>query len=103
MNLFLAAVWLTLGIGILMLPDNAPLIDAEKRPWAGGAALMLAGYNVVRWWLLRSQQKAIEELRRMQQRERLRERPTRHDEPPNPDFDFSEPQPRDPAPPSGSA
>src|SRR5207244_2077994 len=39
LNLFLAAVWLTLGIGILMLPENAPVTDPDKPPrrWRVGA------------------------------------------------------------------
>ena len=96
LNLFLAAVWFVIGLGILFfLPnvgENALItISPERRMWLGGFTMLLAGWNVVRWRLARLRGQAEEE----SQRTHTPIRPPRRNEPPNPDFDFSDPKPGD--------
>jgi hypothetical protein len=94
LNLFLAGMWIAAGIGIMIWPDvgqDAVLrVEPERRFLIGGFALVLAGYNLVRWRLARLRARAEHEAR---QRSPVRRYP--REEPPNPDFDFSDPKPRD--------
>jgi hypothetical protein len=92
LNLFLAAVWAVVGFGILVLmPDSehnpAFNLTPERRYMLGGLAWVLMGWNIVRWRMRRFQRQVEEESRIM------REPRPRRDEPPNPDFDFSDPKP----------
>jgi hypothetical protein len=89
--LHMAAVWVLVGVGLQFIPDTRPdspiVIDQDRRFWGGTGATLLAGYNIVRWWRLRSRVQA-QEAARLQQLA-----PRRHhhrEEPPNPDFDFSD-------------
>jgi hypothetical protein len=106
MNLFLALAWLLLGVAVLAW--QAITGDARWYLPAGGFRISYAWfmflftlYNLARWRTTRASR-----LRRQQQRERQvalavrrrdalwRDRPAPQ-EPPNPDFDFSEkPPPR---------
>jgi hypothetical protein len=92
-NLFLAAMWFMISLGILMMPDPGPDaafgLSPEKRPWAAGLAMVLSGYNVIRWRLVRERRRSAEESHVL--RETVRRR--HHEEPPNPDFDFGDPTP----------
>lgn len=98
LHLFLAALWTVIGIAILLpntgiarvLPDTDPTL-------VGGFALMLAAYNIVRWRFTRLRHRLDEEAREL----RPPVRPRVQDEPPNPDFDFSDPKPGGGANPSG--
>jgi hypothetical protein len=94
LNLFLAAVWAVVGFGILVLmPDveqNPTFnITPERRYMLGGLAWVLMGWNIVRWRMRRLQRQVEEESRYA--REPVRR--SRPDDPPNPDFDFSDPKP----------
>jgi hypothetical protein len=99
LNLFLAGLWAIVGGGILMLPlkDDAGFlaITRDNRSLIGSFALVLACYNVLRWRFTR--------IRRQLDKEAQSYRPTlsrhRREEPPNPDFDFSD-QDTDKPPPS---
>jgi hypothetical protein len=88
LNLFLAAAWGVIGVGILLLwpsVEQNPQVglEPERRFMLGGVALALTGYNIVRWRFSRQQRWTNEETRPPV-------RPHRSDEPPNPDFDFGD-------------
>ena len=96
LHLFLAAIWGALAAGILLFwpsVEQNPMIglESERRLWLGGFAMVLVGYNMVRWRLARLRRQADEDARAMQ----TPIRPRHRDEPPNPDFDFSDPKPPD--------
>jgi hypothetical protein len=97
-NLFMAAFWAVIGIIILALwPSNeqnpAVGVASDQRVWMAGVTLVLVGYNLVRWHLPRLRRQADGDVRRPPVR-------PRREEPPNPDFDFSDPKPGDgPQPP----
>jgi hypothetical protein len=104
MYLFLAAFWAILAIGVWLSPEGAfgaLRVDPGLRQLMCGFAILLVGYNLVRWRLTRA--------RRHVDRESLQAptRPRRHtpEEPPNPDFDFSDPKPggQDPAGPKAGS
>lgn len=90
LNLIMAAGWIILGLGLLLAPtiNDSYLagMDRDTRLWAGGFALVLACYNVIRCRLTRARRQLDEEARL----HRPIVRPHRHEEPPNPDFDFSD-------------
>lgn len=90
LNLFLAGLWAIVGVGILMLPlkDDAGFlaITRDNRVLIGGFALVLACYNVLRWRFTRIRRQLDQEA----QSYRPTVRPHRHEEPPNPDFDFTD-------------
>ncbi len=100
LNLFLAGMWLIVGLGLLLVPTASESyfagLDAKTRIWLGGFALVLACYNVIRWRCTRIRRQLDEESRS------YRRPPSHHhrEEPPNPDFDFSEHGPDKPPPPS---
>ena len=104
MHLFLAACWLlvagTFLAAPLLVPPGSPLqFDGATRVPAAGFALLLCAYNVTRWYLARARRRAVQA-----ERARPRHAPQR-DEPPNPDFDFSDPaadQTRTNPPPGGA-
>jgi hypothetical protein len=92
-NLVLAVIWFLVSIAILTLPETPPdsmiQLTPETRPWAAGIAMVLSGYNMVRWRLARAHRARVDasqELRRSIHR-------GHHAEPRNPDFDFSDPKP----------
>jgi hypothetical protein len=91
-NLFMAAFWVVMAIIVLTVWPSADENDAmglspDKRILVSAFTVMLVGYNIVRWRLARVRQQAQEQARAMEQVVRSRRR---HDEPRNPDFDFSE-------------
>ncbi len=87
-HLIMAAVWLVLGVVILVTdPPDLHFQFGGVGFSAGWAALLLAGYDAVRGWGLRSSY-----LRRRAAEEMERSRPARRPEPErNPDFIFDEP------------
>lgn len=110
MNLILALVWLVVGVGILawqyLAPDDPRALRliihiGDIPPFsAGWVALLLAAYNVVRWWLRRMYLEQVRTLRAAEEEWRQKWRPrerTERPETPDPNFDFSN-QP--PAPPN---
>jgi hypothetical protein len=101
LNLFMAALWAVVGYTILVAWPNAddnPAIGISLayRYRLGGFACVLAVWNivrcivrlVVRWRRGRLQREAYEESRK----HRAMLRSIRKYEPPNPDFDFSDPK-----------
>lgn len=91
MHLFLACFWIAIALGIFFWPHIMPqqgLVQPEPstRMPVAFFALFLAGYNLVRWRLARAR-------RRRAREEDMARRPVRprvSEEPPNPDFDFSD-------------
>ena len=106
-NLFLAGLWAVIGLGIFLWPavgdDGSLGIDPTKRVWMVGFCGLLVGYNLVRAWLT-ARGKRLREERRQAETEARRAaawlRRRAEGEQPNPDFDFSEPDRRDPAGPN---
>jgi hypothetical protein len=53
-NLFLAGIWLVLGVCLIAYEQLVPGAVAPKMPYLecsyGWLAIALAGYNIVRWW-----------------------------------------------------
>jgi hypothetical protein len=88
LNLFLAAIWGIFGIGLLLAPtiNDSYLagLSPQTRLWMAGFALVMVCYNIIRWRLTRMRRQADE------QAYRPNVRPQRREEPPNPDFDFSD-------------
>ncbi len=100
-HLVMAVVWLVLGVAILVTdPPGLRLTRFGLDVSAGWFALLLTGYDLARWWGLRSAS-----LRRRAAEKMEQQRPARRTtEPPeserNPDFIFEDPAP--PAPPSSA-
>jgi hypothetical protein len=96
MNLILAAVWLVLGVILLTLP----LVDPEQRLvplgrsgyLAGGMALVLVVYNLVRWWSSKAFAADREAARQSLTRRRHHEEedPARPQPERDPNFDFTD-------------
>ncbi len=95
-NLLLALFWLVLGGALLLWP----LLDARAPDltiWgtgisAGWLALLMAAYNLVRWWSVRS----FQAQRRLLEEEMIRRRRESRSSPPSepdPTFDFTRPPP----------
>lgn len=79
---FLALFWLLIGLGMILHPGFANWKIADTGISFGWLAVVLAGYNLLRWRL---------------RREQTRGRSERDDEPPgpreyNPEFDFTKDQ-----------
>jgi hypothetical protein len=96
MYLFLALIWLSLGVVMLLLPWLEPLgFPAPAGKWgpmAGWIALlslMFCVYNLVRWWNARSYA-AAQRAALLERERREEERPARPFQPPDPNFDFSD-------------
>ena len=95
-NLFLAGLWAVIGVGVFLWPeagdDGSLGIDPGKRLWIVGFCVLLVGYNLVRAYLTARGQRLAEERRQAEADMRRSARVLRREEqePPNPDFDFSE-------------
>ncbi len=95
MNLILAVVWFVVGVGWLATtwtkPDALPVIhfgDLQFSPaWL---ALMLCGYNVVRWWLRPRRQAENSLAAALEARRRRHSLEGRPERPIDPTFNFSE-------------
>ncbi|MCS6851460.1 MAG: hypothetical protein NZ700_09880 [Gemmataceae bacterium] len=99
-NLLLAVLWASLGAAILVYhqahPD-APLADIRGTGIsAGWLAVLLAIYNLVKWFSLRSRSAPRET-----SAPRHHIRPRDEDRPRNPDFIFDDPEPKGPEQPPG--
>jgi hypothetical protein len=96
-NLVMAGLWLVLGLGILVTdPPDLRFRFAGVSISSGWAALILAAYNAVRWWSLRSammRRRAAEEMERHRPPRRA---PGEPEPERNPDFIFDEPPPEKP-------
>jgi hypothetical protein len=90
-NLFLAATWAVFFVAILLVwenDENRQFAVTDHRLWLAGVALVMASYRLVRWRLARGSRPLEDEPRPPRRRH--------PDEPPNPDFDFSDPKPGSP-------
>ncbi|HXG13369.1 MAG TPA: hypothetical protein VNK04_26665 [Gemmataceae bacterium] len=96
LNLYLAVFWLVLGVGLVLFhqmnPDD-PTLRLRGTDWSPGwLGIVLAVYNLARWYSLRAslRQQALfqEELRRA--REREHHRPPAE---PDPNFNFTDMSP----------
>ncbi len=110
-NFALFILWSTIAVTVLVIsPFFAPdlLPDSVKnKPFLGWGTAMLALWNFVRWWSVRSRQKAKQEQERMELEYRLRTSPPDKTNGPklvvHPEFRFDdEPSPPS-APPNGMA
>jgi hypothetical protein len=100
LNLMLAGFWLIVALVLLLplwlAPEQPVLVIPGTKLPIGWLALVMGAYNVIRWWMIRSQ--------RQQQREmqdglaRLRKRRILPREPvePDPNFNFTEEPPKSP-------
>jgi hypothetical protein len=96
-NLFMAILWLAF-CGLLfgwhaLHPDSQALRIGGSGPSLGWAALVLALYNLARWWSQRSyarRQRAFEDAR---QRHRHQGQARSESAPRNPAFEFTDPPP----------
>ena len=93
--LFMAVFWLVLGLALVIVPG----VNPKALPWAmlggrisvGWLALVLALYNVLRWWLLRS---AAQRRAREEDRQPVRSALSASPPPaPDPNFQFTDPPP----------
>jgi len=95
-NLLLAGFWIVLGLLLLapgsLLPGQPVLLPGTKLPM-GWLAMFLGGYNIIRWWMLRSQrrrQRDMQDALTKLHRRRIRsEKPVE----PDPNFMFTEEPP----------
>jgi hypothetical protein len=98
MNLILALLWLLGGIAVLAYDASVP--GARPGAWGGRFSigwlmLLMSLYNVVRWWVLRASRASRRPAPVPPYR---RNRPPERDEPPDPNFDFTD---SGPPPPGG--
>jgi hypothetical protein len=88
-HFFLAGFWLFFAAVIFLwpyvLPETPPPFEPAMARRFGIFALILFGYNAARWYFGRRRARA----RRESDPPRI-PRPDRREEPPNPDFDFSD-------------
>jgi hypothetical protein len=94
MNLLFALFWLVIAAGLFLWPIANPATQLPQLyAWF---ALLLGGFNVARWFLLRrtarEQRQRQEELRQLR-REKARSRRLPE---PDPTFDFRDRRPSDP-------
>jgi hypothetical protein len=93
LNLLLAIFWLAVGCGLLLLPHLVP----EAGDWtvlgtglsSGWLAILLALYNIARWWAVRAsalQCSALEDT----PRRRRRDADQRGVQEPDPNFSFTD-------------
>jgi hypothetical protein len=98
-NLFLAAVWLGVGVFLIVWqqlhPENRALTIWGSNVSLGWFGLVLALYNIVRWRARKSTQKGQSSMEDALQRRRLPRRPgeSGREVSPDPNFDFSDKPP----------
>jgi hypothetical protein len=103
MNLFLAIVWLVLGLGVLawqlITGDQSwGLRLGDTRISAAWLPMLLALYNLARWWGIRSARANEQYLRTLEASRPHHARHHAHREPPgppDPNFDFTNDPPQD--------
>jgi hypothetical protein len=110
LNLIMAAFWAAIGFSLLLArgaqENPISFISVEHQNLMCGFAWLLVGWNIVRCiarllvrWRESGLRRRDEEESRLQRAAARR----RHYEPPNPDFDFSDPKPEGPPKPPGPA
>lgn len=93
-NLVLACLWLAAGIGVLVYEAVTGKLTyrvLDTNISIGWLILLLALYNLARWWSVRSSEasrRAAWQMESMRHRSRADER--RRDEPPDPNFQFTD-------------
>jgi hypothetical protein len=100
-NLFMAMFWLLLGLGLViyhtMFPGEQFLRMRFLDISPGWLIMVLAVWNLIRWWSLRQAEKdrQYEEDLAYKRQRRHEGEPKRErvEEPPNPEFDFNRPAP----------
>lgn len=111
LNLILAVFWLCLSVGIFVFQSLVPVDDRRSLllmvqlpgspPFsAGWIALLLAVYNVFRWWLRRAYRDQLQSVHDAEadwkRRRRQILRQERREEEHNPELDFRNPPPEGP-------
>jgi hypothetical protein len=86
--LFMSGFWLVVCVAFLVFWPHLPIDPTTRMPMAG-FALVMFGYNLVRWRLGRLQERA-----RREEEERPPPRRRRDTEDIDPAFDFSDAEPR---------
>lgn len=98
-NLFMAAFWLCLGVALIVyhwLNPDEPFLRLRFFDFSPGwLAVLMAAYNLVRWWSSRSYDyDRVFEEKAESRRNRSRYSTIRpEEEPPDPNFDFSKEPP----------
>lgn len=108
LNLFMAIFWMVLGAGLVLYHWMFPGEQFLRLRWTdwspGWLILVLAVWNVLRWWSARAAEadRRLEENLVYERQHRRHPLPVERDQPPNPDFDFSSaPKPEPPKPTNG--
>jgi len=86
-NLIMGIVWLCIGVALIVghyAGFQRLGMDRELTPLLGFLAMVLAAWNMVRWWASHSAAKAPPPRKRS-----VEERPSEY----NPAFDFTRPEP----------
>ena len=83
-NLFIALFWLMLGLGLIFIPGFGGWRFLGTELSIGWLAIGLAGYNLLRWWLMNQRQRP-----RGQSDDDRPSAPREY----NPEFDFTKDQP----------
>jgi hypothetical protein len=106
MYLAVAVFWFLVAVGLLLWPvlepERVPPLVGQSGTFAAAVALLLALYNVVRWWAARAlarQHQATLEATRRRAEARAHPRPWQE---PDPTFDFTEQSPPPPESPDGA-
>jgi hypothetical protein len=91
LNLILALFWLMLAVTslfyLVLHPGGGRIVlfgNDISAGWVAGVGLFMFGYNMLRWWLVRTHKRDREVMRQISDRARHRA------EERNPDFDFSD-------------
>jgi len=97
-NVSLAVCWLILAAGIFVIEaQQGPLPWRPADVSAGWLALGLAGFNIVRvgtvLFFRRQQRRRTEQADEQQRQEFQRRQPPRVQQPPDPNFQFTDPPP----------
>jgi hypothetical protein len=104
LNLILAAMWLVIGIAMLVAcyTTNDPrlrerLMVGNEFP-IGWLVLLMAVWNLIRWYSVRASRLQRQELEQLRETRRYPARPSEPIGEPNPAFNFTD-EPPPPAPP----
>src|SRR5260370_24863291 len=93
-HLVMASVWLILGVAILLAdPPGLRLTRFGLDVSVGWFALLLTGYDLARWWSLRSTYKRRRAAEKTEQHRPARRPADTADSERNPDFIFGDPPP----------
>jgi hypothetical protein len=93
-HLVMAVVWLVLGVAILITdPPGLRLTPFGLDLSLGWFALLLAGYDLARWWSLRLSYQRRRAAEKTEQQRPARRPPETAEPERNPDFIFEDPPP----------